>query len=338
MTGTGRPTRVQLQRTKGWRLPDAAVNVARPTRWGNPYRIGPDRSPAQAVALYQDHLATVLADITTGPELAEALAELAGHDLACWCPPTSPCHADVLLELANTHDPVAAGTTPGSRSRSPSGGPARPASNTPGDGQRLSSRSTSANVRARRSAESATVPAGASASSARSSPSSTAVSRSSGLSSVTNTNLGQTRGVGLTNEELLRRYHAGERIEDLMAAAEMSKPGLYDRLRRLGAEPRNTWAAHLDDDTIRAALDQHGSVNATAKALGVPRARLGAEAVRLGLRPAPASIPSDITAVYAAEGSIDGVAAHYQTTRPTAARWLRAAGVALRPGRKPRDT
>jgi hypothetical protein len=29
------------------------------------------------------------------------LTELAGHDLACWCPLDQPCHADVLLELAN---------------------------------------------------------------------------------------------------------------------------------------------------------------------------------------------------------------------------------------------
>ncbi len=27
--------------------------------------------------------------------------ELAGRDLACWCPLDGPCHADVLLEVAN---------------------------------------------------------------------------------------------------------------------------------------------------------------------------------------------------------------------------------------------
>ena len=30
---------MQLRRTKGWRLPDGAVVVARPTRWGNPFRV-----------------------------------------------------------------------------------------------------------------------------------------------------------------------------------------------------------------------------------------------------------------------------------------------------------
>jgi len=31
----------------------------------------------------------------------EIRAELAGKNLACWCPLDQPCHADVLLELAN---------------------------------------------------------------------------------------------------------------------------------------------------------------------------------------------------------------------------------------------
>lgn len=32
---------------------------------------------------------------------ASVRAELAGKDLMCWCPLDQPCHADVLLELAN---------------------------------------------------------------------------------------------------------------------------------------------------------------------------------------------------------------------------------------------
>lgn len=35
-------------------------------------------------------------------QLLESLGELRGLDLACWCPLDQPCHADVLLELANT--------------------------------------------------------------------------------------------------------------------------------------------------------------------------------------------------------------------------------------------
>jgi len=33
--------------------------------------------------------------------LLHRLPELRGKDLACWCRPGEPCHADVLLELAN---------------------------------------------------------------------------------------------------------------------------------------------------------------------------------------------------------------------------------------------
>jgi hypothetical protein len=142
--------------------------------------------------------------------------------------------------------------------------------------------------------------------------------------------------VGLTNQELIRRYQAGERIDDLAAAAEMTRSGLYDRLRRLNIKPRTT-TVDLDDDAIRAAVTEHKSINAAAKALGVPRARLGAEAVRLGLRNQPASIPADLASVYQREGSVERVAAHYGTSAITVARWLRSLGVPLRPGRRPRD-
>ncbi len=91
------PHRVQLRRTRGWRLPDGVVNVAYPTRWANPYRPA-DRSPeanAAAVEQYRDYL-------TGHPDLvAAARAELAGKDLACWCDPALPCHADVLLRVAD---------------------------------------------------------------------------------------------------------------------------------------------------------------------------------------------------------------------------------------------
>jgi hypothetical protein len=36
------------------------------------------------------------------PEMiARCRKELGGHDLLCWCKPTAPCHADILLEIAN---------------------------------------------------------------------------------------------------------------------------------------------------------------------------------------------------------------------------------------------
>jgi len=99
--------RIQLRRTKGWRKPDGAIVVARPTRWGNPYRPGADHPwyPAgqvlltreEAVTRYRSDLINRLLAVTVD----DARRELAGHDLACWCPLDQPCHADVLLELAN---------------------------------------------------------------------------------------------------------------------------------------------------------------------------------------------------------------------------------------------
>jgi AraC-like DNA-binding protein len=141
----------------------------------------------------------------------------------------------------------------------------------------------------------------------------------------------------LSDAELVRRYEAKERIGELAAAAEMSRSGLYDRLKRLGVEPR-TRGRQVSDAAIGAALERHGSIAAAAKALRVPRSRLMADAVRLGLRPPVATIPGDIEARYRQLGSLDAVAAAYEVDPTTAGRWLRALGVELRPGRRPRDT
>jgi hypothetical protein len=145
--------------------------------------------------------------------------------------------------------------------------------------------------------------------------------------------------MGLTNEELIRRYRAGEPIDELAAAAEMTRSGMYDRLRRLGISPRTGTGtgSDIDDQTIRQALSDHKSINAAAKALGLPRSRLTAEAIRLGLRDRPANIPEDLIEIYRQQGSLDRVAEHYGTSPPTVGRWLRSLGVPLQPGRKPRD-
>jgi hypothetical protein len=91
------PRRIQLTRRKGWRKPEGAVVVARPTKWGNPFRLGEHgASRADVVrwfALYRHH--------EDYPSDDEVRAELAGHDLACWCPLDQVCHADVLLRIAN---------------------------------------------------------------------------------------------------------------------------------------------------------------------------------------------------------------------------------------------
>ena len=100
------PRRIELSRKKGWRLPPNTVDVSRPTKWGNPgeVRRGPlrkltdDASPAEAVEAFKMMLAE---GITPPFALANIREELAGKNLACWCKIGTPCHADVLLRLAN---------------------------------------------------------------------------------------------------------------------------------------------------------------------------------------------------------------------------------------------
>ncbi|MDP1877996.1 MAG: DUF4326 domain-containing protein [Actinomycetota bacterium] len=130
------PERIQRKRTQGWRMPEGAVYVGRPTKFGNPFevfrteccgfwdvrddngvaylvdhRVAHDlggepwsRAFAQgeAVRLFAEDLTHWFGGSLKNDEgLASAITGLAGHDLACWCPLDVPCHADVLLELAN---------------------------------------------------------------------------------------------------------------------------------------------------------------------------------------------------------------------------------------------
>ena len=91
------PRRVQLSRKKGWRKPPNTVVVARRTRWGNPFKVTPDYPAEQAVADYEAWLKG------DGSEVAiAAKVELRGKNLACWCKPGQPCHAEVLLKLVNS--------------------------------------------------------------------------------------------------------------------------------------------------------------------------------------------------------------------------------------------
>lgn len=89
------PQRYQRSRRKGVRLPPDVIVVTRPTKWGNPHPLSLGR--VEAVRRYrEDLLAGRLAITVDGVE-----HELRGRDLACYCPLDEPCHADVLLELAN---------------------------------------------------------------------------------------------------------------------------------------------------------------------------------------------------------------------------------------------
>ena len=86
------PKRIQRKRTKGWKMPPNTVYVGRPSTWGNPF-LGIDE-----VKRYEERIMYKLLDEES---IREKLNELKGKNLACWCPLDKPCHADVLLEIAN---------------------------------------------------------------------------------------------------------------------------------------------------------------------------------------------------------------------------------------------
>ncbi len=86
------PRRVQLSRAAGWRMPPDTVKVDRSTQWGNPFVPGvppADLTLYECLAKFERHA------------LSLDLAPLAEKNLACWCPLGSPCHADILLLMAN---------------------------------------------------------------------------------------------------------------------------------------------------------------------------------------------------------------------------------------------
>ena len=124
------PERIQLSRRKGWRKPDNTVVVSRPSKWGNPFAVHHTYTIVDATGVIVDYSGRrwiYVADATDavalyrrwvtgqirivgfhrGVSVDEIRAELAGKNLACWCPLTDadgnrvPCHADVLLEIAN---------------------------------------------------------------------------------------------------------------------------------------------------------------------------------------------------------------------------------------------
>lgn len=105
-SGVLSPRRIQRKRTKGWRMPEGAVYVGRPTKWGNPYRVGPETRAAFAVSAAQRAVNQYRLLVSQMVERGRLdLEELRGKHLACWCPLDQPCHADVLLELANRSCP-----------------------------------------------------------------------------------------------------------------------------------------------------------------------------------------------------------------------------------------
>ena len=113
-----RPIRVQRSRAAGWRMPENTVYVGRPTMWGNPHDWqdwrevwkeelpghGPFSGEVGRDDWCRDRATQSYRQDVLDGELYSVLfnvSRLRGKNLACWCPLGSPCHADVLLELAN---------------------------------------------------------------------------------------------------------------------------------------------------------------------------------------------------------------------------------------------
>lgn len=67
------------------------VRIDRATKWGNPFVVGVDGTRKEVIAKYRDW-------IKGQPHLLDALPELEGKVLGCWCHPKA-CHGEVLLEL-----------------------------------------------------------------------------------------------------------------------------------------------------------------------------------------------------------------------------------------------
>ena len=115
--------RVQRKRTKGWKMPENTVYVGRPTKWGNPFTIEKYKnSGCYGVNAPGKYLNGIIEEYSPLPFLGKdealkvacecykmmigrdeflmkELEELRGKDLACWCSLSSPCHADILIEL-----------------------------------------------------------------------------------------------------------------------------------------------------------------------------------------------------------------------------------------------
>lgn len=82
-------------------MPDGAVYVGRPSEWGNVFVVESGRTAADCVKLYRRYFVAPTLQVH-GTAYFEPLR---GKDLACWCALDQPCHADVLLELANQEAP-----------------------------------------------------------------------------------------------------------------------------------------------------------------------------------------------------------------------------------------
>lgn len=131
------PKRTQRKRSKGWKMPENTKYVGRPSKWGNPFKVG-EESPflydeilqqygqswseyptyidtlnvlkysirghevednEAATILFREYLNWLQENKPT--EYKQLIEPLKGKNLACWCKIGTPCHVDVLIEKVN---------------------------------------------------------------------------------------------------------------------------------------------------------------------------------------------------------------------------------------------
>jgi hypothetical protein len=114
--------RIQRKRTKGWKMPEGAKYVGRPTKWGNPFKLSPDgwimyykegKAFGDPWCYFSEHSGFEIKDVVDlyglwldgklqkdHPYLPTppSIEELKGKDLACFCPLDSTCHVDAILK------------------------------------------------------------------------------------------------------------------------------------------------------------------------------------------------------------------------------------------------
>jgi len=115
-----KPIRVQRKRTKGWKMPENTIYVGRPSFYGNPFKVGQTYKTMDDLTVlgwgealqYMTGPLTKIIDnsdatemfekwVNRNPFAKEDLEKLRGKNLACFCALDKPCHADILLKLAN---------------------------------------------------------------------------------------------------------------------------------------------------------------------------------------------------------------------------------------------
>lgn len=113
------PLRIQRKRTRGWKMPENTINVTRPGKWGNPFVVGDfvkiwgNREVKGYLKTTKEYATAGYVELKSIHDVLQAyekymrlgvpkdFSEIKGKDLACWCKIGEPCHADILLKIAN---------------------------------------------------------------------------------------------------------------------------------------------------------------------------------------------------------------------------------------------